>query len=62
MKLERKKQALQNFTDFLNPILGWAVGKDEYKEGVAMVFEALQNPVINKQVNEVKLHRSKNRF
>ncbi len=41
---------MHNFKDFLRPILEKAVGKEQYESGVETVFDALQNPVINKQV------------
>ncbi len=39
----------------MRPILGRAVGEN-YEEGVEAVFEALQNPVINKQVRSIKAY------
>ena len=51
-KRKRREAALKNFKDFLRPILEKAVGKERYEEGVEFVFEALQNPVINKQVRD----------
>jgi hypothetical protein len=51
-KLERKRAALKNLTEFLRPLMErpLGVGPRKYEEGVKLVFEALQNPVINKQV------------
>ncbi len=49
-KEQRRRLALKNLKDFLRPILERGVGKESYEGGVDAVFEALQNPVINKQV------------
>ena len=55
-KWERRCQALANFRNDLRHILEAAVGGPEkYEEGTGLVFEAIQNPVINKQLALVLL-------
>ena len=36
---------------FLRPLLEGIVGREMFEERTEMIFNALQNPVINKQVN-----------
>lgn len=52
MKLERKAAALENFLEFLRPLIGKLVGQREFDQGISFVFESLQDPVINKQVHK----------
>lgn len=48
----RKECALQNFQDFLRPLLVGVVGQELFEDRTKMVFEALQYPILNKQVHE----------
>ena len=49
-KLERKNLALSNFQTFLRPLIGLALGQENFSKGTELVFNSLQDPVINKQV------------
>eukprot|EP00094_Tigriopus_californicus_P000393 TCALIF_00382-PA protein Name:"Similar to Snx14 Sorting nexin-14 (Mus musculus)" AED:0.14 eAED:0.14 QI:227/0.95/0.85/1/0.7/0.66/21/178/1109 len=50
MKLERKARALENFLEFLRPLIGKLIGQRPFDHGISFVFESLQDPVINKQL------------
>lgn len=43
---------------FLRPLIEYGVGKNHFDEGVEVVFSALQNPTINKQLAFVLLDTS----
>ena len=49
-KVERKIKALQTFRTFIYPIWTPLMGETRFSEGTKLVFDALQNPIINKQV------------
>jgi len=51
-KVERKKAAYKNLLEFLRPFLEkpLMLGNHKYEKGVKLVFDSVQNPVINKQV------------
>lgn len=49
-KEERRLRAINNFQDFLRPLLQNVMDQASFNKGTSLVFDSLQNPVINKQV------------
>ena len=52
-KARRKEQALEHFMKFLRPLIQPLSGRNNYEDGIHFVFEALQDPVLNKQLSWV---------
>ncbi len=53
-KLARRRLALSNTKCFLRPLIGAAIGSDaDFDRGVELIFNALQDPVINKHLTFV---------
>lgn len=50
-KARKKEQALENFQNYLRPFLQVFTGKTNYEDGTQFVFDALQDPFLNKQVS-----------
>lgn len=46
----RKTAALKNFRDFLRPYIEKPLGSENFRGGIDEVFQALQNPLMNKHV------------
>ena len=49
-KLRRKAHAFKHFRDFVRPLIQWITGKDKFDAGTKFIFDALQDPIINKQL------------
>ena len=49
-KIQRKEEALQNFQNYLRSFVQPLCGKRKYEDGTQFVFDALQDPILNKQV------------
>jgi len=52
-KLQRKEEALENFQTYLRSFIQPLCGKQKYENGTQFVFDALQDPVLNKQLTYV---------
>ena len=52
-KARRKELAMEHFMKFLRPLIQPLTGRNNYEDGIHFVFEALQDPVLNKQLSWV---------
>ena len=50
-KRRRKEEALENFQNYLRPFVQPLCGRLKYENGTQFVFDALQDPLLNKQVS-----------
>ena len=49
-KRQRKNNALKNLQSFIKPFVQCLTGEEKFELGTKFIFEALQDPVINKQL------------
>ena len=52
-KLQRRDEALEKFQNYLRPFVQPICGRNHYEEGTQFVFEALQDPILNKQLSYI---------
>ena len=49
-KNKRKADAFRNFQNFIRPLIQWITGEEKFETGTKFIFNALQDPIINKQL------------
>ena len=49
-RIKRKADAFRNFQIFIRPLIQWITGKEKFESGTKFIFNALQDPIINKQL------------
>ena len=54
-KERRKELALEHFQNYLRPFIQPLAGRNNYEDGIQFVFDALQDPVLNKQLTYILL-------
>ena len=49
-KRRRRGNALKNFQKFIKPFTQYLTGEEKFDTGTKFIFDALQDPIINKQL------------
>ena len=49
-KIQRKENAFRNFQSFVRPLIEWITKKEKFESGTKFIFNAVQDPIINKQL------------